>query len=95
MLHIRHQCKTTQAATHNFILDKFHIVSSTGAFPEDINKKHGYTLCMGWIYYKSCDIVKQIFNNILSKHGDGGFDDQVIFNRELFSSGKYEKLKIK
>jgi len=78
-----------------FISDEFDVVASTGAFPRDINKKIGYTLCMGWIYYKSSSIVKQIFRNILSNHSENKFDDQVEFNREIFNSQKYENLQLK
>ena len=34
---------------------------------EIFTEKIGYTLCMGWIYYKSSTIVKQLFENILNK----------------------------
>jgi hypothetical protein len=78
-----------------FITGEYDIISSIGTFPSDIYKKIGYTLCMGWAYYKSCQGVKELFNNILDKHEDRGFDDQIAFNRELFFDLKYSGLKVK
>ena len=50
---------------------------------------------MGWIYYKSSTIVKQLFENILNKDIQVKFDDQMEFNLELFNSTEYENLKLK
>jgi len=79
----------------DFIEKDYDIVASTGTFPFDVYEKIGYTLCMGWIYYKSSDIVKELFQNILNKHKKKSFDDQIEFNRELFNSSKYQELKLK
>lgn len=78
-----------------FIEKDYDIVASTGTYPRNIYKKIGYTLCMGWIYYKSSTIVKQLFENILNKDIQVKFDDQMEFNLELFNSTEYENLKLK
>ena len=78
-----------------FIEKDYDIVASTGTFPQNIYEKIGYTLCMGWIYYKSSTIVKQLFENILNKDIQVKFDDQIEFNLELFNSTEYEDLKLK
>ena len=78
-----------------FITGEHDIVSSTGTFPSDINEKIGYALCMGWIYYKSCAAVKEIFENILNKNNKNNFDDQVQFNREFFNNQKHANFKLK
>lgn len=78
-----------------FIEKDYDIVASTGTFPQNIYEKIGYTLCMGWIYYKSSTIVKQLFENILNKDIQVKFDDQIEFNLELFNSTEYENLKLK
>ncbi len=74
---------------------QYDIVSSTGTFPEDVYNKVGYTLCMGWIYYKSSSIVKELFQNIIDKYSHENFDDQDNFNRELFDNSGYKELKLK
>ena len=79
----------------SFIKDDDDIVSSTGTFPKDVCKKVGHTLCMGWIYYKSSTIVKELFQNILNENIHDNFDDQIEFNRELFNNSKYEELRLK
>lgn len=71
------------------------IIASIGNHPRDICEKFGHTLCMGWIYYKSSDIVKKLFQNILKQDMMHDFDDQVEFNREIFKKCKYKKLKLK
>lgn len=77
-------------------IEKYHdIVASTGTFPKEIYEKLGYSLCMGWIYYKSSTIVKQLFSNILNKDIQDNFDDQKEFNLELFNNPEYENLKLK
>lgn len=79
----------------DLIEEKYDIVASTGTFPQNIYKKLGYTLCMGWIYYKSSTIVKQLFSNILNKDIQNNFDDQKEFNLELFNNPEYKNLKVK
>jgi hypothetical protein len=74
---------------------QYDIVSSTGTFPKDVYNKVGFTLCMGWIYYKSSSIVKELFQNILDKYSHENFDDQRNFNRELFDNSSYKELKLK
>lgn len=78
-----------------FIEKDYDIVASTGTFPQNIYEKIGHTLCMGWIYYKSSTIVKQLFENILNKDIQDNFDDQKEFNLELFNNPEYENLKLK
>lgn len=58
-----------------FIDNSYDIVSSTGRFP------HKNALCMGWIYFRSCNAVKKVFDNILDNQKD--FDDQQQFNFEV------------
>ena len=58
-----------------FIDSSYDIVSSTGSFP------HKDALCMGWIYFSSCDPVKKVFDNILENKKP--FDDQREFNIEV------------
>lgn len=35
-----------------FITRDYDLVASTGTFPRETNEKWGFTLCMGWMYYK-------------------------------------------
>lgn len=79
----------------DLIEKKYDIVASTGTFPPNVCKKIGYTLCMGWIYYKSSYIVKELFTNTLHERSKDNFDDQNEFNNELFTSSKYKNLKLK
>ena len=82
---------------------QYDIVASTGRYPYDIYQDIGYTLCMGWIYYKPSTIVKELFQNILDQPtrinnggaGKNGFHDQVEFNRKIFNDDKWKNLKIK
>jgi len=73
---------------------QYDIVSSTGTFPRDVYNKVGFTLCMGWIYYKSSTIVKELFESVLNAKTDDNFDDQLEFNREIFN-GNWQNLKLK
>lgn len=78
----------------SLIENGYDIVSSTGTFPEDVYDKVGYTLCMGWIYYKSSSIVKELFESALNAKTHDNFDDQLEFNREIFN-GNWQNLKLK
>jgi len=78
----------------SLIENGYDIVSSTGTFPEDVYKKVGFTLCMGWIYYKSSTIVKKLFESTLNAKTYDNFDDQIEFNREIFN-GNWQNLKLK
>lgn len=71
------------------------IIASTGTFPRSVYIQQGYTICMGWIYYKSSSIVKELFINILNQNTRDEFDDQVKFNTELFNTSKYQSLRLK
>lgn len=73
---------------------QYDIVASTGTFPKDVYKKVGHTLCMGWIYYKSSTIVKELFESVLNAKTHDNFDDQEEFNREIFN-GNWQNLKLK
>lgn len=77
-----------------FIEKDYDIVASTGTFPQNIYEKIGCTLCMGWIYYKSSTIIKELFQDILDKNTHDNFDDQIEFNHEIFN-GKWQNLKLK
>lgn len=90
-----------------FISHDYDIVSSTGKYPQNINERNGFTLCMGWIYYKSCDIVKDLIKNTIRNYplnpNQSNNSDQFALNNELFSpknqsnifSEKYSNLKLK
>lgn len=84
-----------------FISSDYDIISSTGMWPPQVSEKNGFALCMGWIYLSPSDIVKSIFNNIFLKYPNR-FDDQWVFNVELFSlktdskfNPRYKELKLK
>ena len=79
----------------SFIEEDNDIVASTGTYPKDIYKKIGFTVCMGWIYYKSSPIVKILLENTLNQGVNHNFDDQVEFNREIFNNPKYSSLNLK
>jgi L-rhamnose mutarotase len=79
----------------SFIKEDNDIVASTGTYPKDIYKKIGFTVCMGWIYYKSSPIVKILLENTLNQGVNHNFDDQVEFNREIFNNPKYSSLNLK
>lgn len=68
-----------------FIIGDYDIVASTGTFPPAIYKKIGFTLCMGWMYYKSNTAVKDVFSSINQKPINLR-DDQVLFNEALFDT---------
>ena len=79
-----------------FIENDYDIVASTGTYPIDIFQRVGYTLCMGWIYYKSSTVVKGLLKTILGQSNSVSFDDQVEFNREIFNNeNKWKNLKLK
>lgn len=90
-----------QANPLHFIERGYDIVASTGTHPFNVNKKIGYTLCMGWIYFKPSDIVKELFQNILDRQKKPQvqeFDDQRALNRELYLidyTAKFRDLKVK
>jgi hypothetical protein len=69
----------------DYISKKCDISASTGAFPEVIFNKLGFTLCMGWIFYKANNNVKNIFKFILDKY-PSRFHDQEKFNEVLFEN---------
>jgi hypothetical protein len=78
------------------LLEDYDIVAGTGKFPGITYEKIGFTLCMGWIYFKPSTIVKELLQNTLDRTPPKVFDDQREFNRELFDNKlKYEKLKLK
>ena len=79
----------------SFIEEDNDIVASTGTYPKDIYKKIGFTVCMGWIYYKSSPIVKLLLENTLNQGVNHNFDDQVEFNREIFNNPKHSSLNLK
>tara|TARA_B100000035_G_scaffold311618_1_gene321494 strand:- start:5035 stop:5691 length:657 start_codon:yes stop_codon:yes gene_type:complete len=79
----------------SFIEEDNDIVASTGTYPKDIYKKIGFTVCMGWIYYKSSPIVKILLENTLNQGVNHNFDDQVEFNREIFNNPKHSSLNLK
>ena len=78
----------------SLIESEYDIVASTGTFPKDVCDRVGYTLCMGWICYKSSTIVKELFESVLNAKTHDNFDDQIEFNRELFN-GNWQNLKLK
>lgn len=71
------------------------IISSTGHFPETVDKKIGYTLCCGWILYRSCEPVKQLFHDIIQKSGDTYFDDQIEINEAIYLKSDYRDIRVK
>ena len=77
----------------NFITNDYDVIASTGTFPSPIYRRLGYTICMGWIYYKSCDIVTTLLRNTVDNHNCSS--DQLAFNRELFNGSRYKNLKLK
>lgn len=90
-----------------FISDNHDIVSSIARFPNMVYEKIGYTLCMGWTYYKPCDVVKTLLKNAIHYYVVRPWDpkksDQWALNVELFSpknklntfNEKYSDLKLK
>ncbi|MDO7614708.1 MAG: glycosyltransferase family 77 protein [Crocinitomicaceae bacterium] len=78
----------------DLVEEKYDLIASTGTFPQNIYEKIGCTLCMGWIYYKSSTIIKELFQDILDKNTHDNFDDQIEFNRKIFN-GKWQNLKLK
>lgn len=67
------------------IVDDYDIVASTGTFPVNTYRKIGFTLCMGWMYYKSNKAVRDLFKSINQKPINLR-DDQVLFNNTLFNT---------
>lgn len=72
-------------------MEKFNtsdIVSSRASFPEDVSKRFGATLCMGFIYIKTNPQTKAMWgelNSVMST--DPRPDDQRSLNKVLMSKG--------
>ena len=68
-----------------FIKEEYDIVASTGIFPKSSLKKMGFTICMGWIYFKSKPAVISLLEQTASKMvTEENFDDQKSINEILF-----------
>ena len=52
-----------------------------GGWPRLTYDKWGFTMCMGWIYFRSNSSVLSVFDSILSKETD--FDDQEELNNHF------------
>ena len=78
-----------------FLSMDYDIIASIGTFPKDVFERIGYTLCMGWIYYSSTNITKDLLKNTLKIKVKDNFDDQRELNRELFNNSNYKKLRLK
>lgn len=84
----------------NFLDNESDIIASGdgGMHPTETYDKWGFTICMGWVYYRSNDCVLDIFENILNaEYPDpriNDFDDQVEFNHYLSSKIKGEDISI-
>jgi hypothetical protein len=50
-----------------------------GGWPPTTYKKLGFTMCMGWIYFKSTDVVKNALSDIITAKSSD-IDDQHEFN---------------
>jgi len=64
------------------------IISSRASFPEDVFKKYGATLCMGFIYIKTNEKTRALWgelSNTMAK--DPRPDDQRSLNKILMSKG--------
>ncbi len=79
-----------------FIDKDYKIVASTGKYPHFISKKIGFTLCMGWIYFESCEEVKGLFSSTLKLFEDPAheyFEDQKLMNRVIFKNKTKKDVK--
>tara|TARA_R110000796_G_scaffold43431_4_gene106752 strand:- start:2763 stop:3458 length:696 start_codon:yes stop_codon:yes gene_type:complete len=69
----------------------YDIVASTGTFPPAIYQKIGFTLCKGWMYYKSNTAVKDIFKRV-NRRPIHLRHDQELFNKVLFDTDLQYKI---
>jgi hypothetical protein len=66
------------------------IVASTGTFPPSTQKKWGFTLCMGWMFYKSNQNVLSLFDEILKIPQP--FHDQQELNNLIASKASKDDI---
>ena len=64
----------------NLLDDEHDIIASKdeGGWPPKAYEHLNFTMCMGWVFFRNNDNVKNIFEKILEKESD--FDDQEEFN---------------
>jgi len=74
-----------------FIDNKYDLIASTGTFPINISKKLGFSLCMGWMYFRHTKRILSVLANTLSV--DRNFDDQKRFNNVLFGNSGLRDVK--
>ncbi len=72
-----------QKDARELVSEDHHITSSSGTMPVRTRHKLGFTLCMGWIAFKSCKQTINMFKKIINKFPDSRFDDQVEFSKYL------------
>lgn len=78
------------------LLDNEHdIIASMdkGGWPPRAFEHLDFTMCMGWMFFKNNDNVKNIFEKILEKESD--FDDQQEFNEYIVDNLKSNHIYIK
>ena len=68
------------------VLDNFDIVASSvkSGFPTDTRNRWGFTICMGWIFYRATKNVSSLLCKIFD--GTKDYDDQTEFNNYLSSN---------
>tara|TARA_Y100000287_G_C14216865_1_gene353922 strand:+ start:880 stop:1614 length:735 start_codon:yes stop_codon:yes gene_type:complete len=68
------------------ILNNFDIVASSveSGFPTDTRNRWGFTICMGWIFYRATKNVSSLLCKIFD--GTKDYDDQTEFNNYLSSN---------
>lgn len=68
------------------ILDNFDIVASSvvHGFPTETSNRWGFTICMGWIFYRATKNVSSLLCKIFD--GTKDYDDQTEFNNYLSSN---------
>jgi hypothetical protein len=70
-------------------IEKFNnsdIISSRGTFPEDVSRKLGAAVCMGFVYFKATAAIKELMGDVaqaMTKRDDA--DDQREINRVLLN----------
>ena len=79
----------------NLLDDEHDIIASKddGGWPPKAYEHLNFTMCMGWVFFRSNDNVKNIFEKILQKESD--FDDQQEFNEYIVDNLKSNNIYYK
>lgn len=74
------------------ILNNFDIVASSveNGFPTETSNRWGFTICMGWIFYRANSKVSSFLCKIFNSDKD--YDDQTEFNNYLSSCISLSKM---